>query len=541
MPDGELCRYCLVQYSFKGGIEHPIRQHSHGNAKTSQQYVRTWSSTKSLVQNNCTQAKPREVLYKTVSEDLGGIEGCISVGQVPRNRQQVKDFTRNTLKENERKNLSRQGGTDDPWYRLLSECKSQASKPSTAFIRDVRVAPEPLCIMTTNRQLNDLKRFCCSPVEYRPFTVDPTFDIGEFNVTPITYQHLLLENRRDGSHPSFIGPVLLHEKKTTETYSTFSGSLRTQEPDLRDLMAFGTDDEKALITGFKINFDRSINLQCEIHLKKNIEKKLQDFGITGKVKGDFVADIFGRKIGSVQENGLIDAENQEKFDIMLVNSKEKWLTSHPNGLSFYEWFCEHKRQEFVTSAISPVRQRAGLGCPPERFTTNRSEQTNRLIQDFTRSETNERKKVDEFAFCVSLRKLVNTQRQEIELALLGRGEYKLREQFKFIEVSPQQWSKMQEGQKTKALEKVHLVTLEQASCSLTAGISEELERSEDPLLNEMQNAGIDWIPHDILLSTIQKARSLTKKVWRRYNTGTRHASGCFVIKSTQASHCKYIF
>ena len=49
-----------------------------------------------------------------------------------------------------------------------------------------------------------------------------------------------------------------------------------------------------------------------------------------------MADIFGRKIGSVQENGLIDAENQEKFDIMLVNSKEKWSTSHHNGLSFYE-------------------------------------------------------------------------------------------------------------------------------------------------------------------------------------------------------------
>ena len=63
---------------------------------------------------------------------------------------------------------------------------------------------------------------------------------------------------------------------------------------------------------------------------------------------------------------------------------------------------------------------------------------------------------------------MNTQRQEIELALLCRGEYKLREQFKFIEVSPQQWSKTQERQKTKALEKVHPVTLEQVSCSLTA-------------------------------------------------------------------------
>ena len=100
--------------------------------------------------------------------------------------------------------------------------------------------------------------------------VDPTFDIGKYNVTPITYQHLLLENKRDGEHPSFIGPVLLHEKKTTETYSTFGASLKTLKPELCDVMAFGTIDEWALVDGFKNNFERSVHLLCELHLKKNI-------------------------------------------------------------------------------------------------------------------------------------------------------------------------------------------------------------------------------------------------------------------------------
>ena len=202
-----------------------------------------------------------------------------------------------------------------------------------------------------------------------------------------------------------------------------------------------------------------------------MEKKLQDDGITGKVKGEFVADIFGRKIGNVQENGLIDAENQEKCDIMLVNVKERWSTMHPSGLFFHKWFCDNKRKEFLTSAINPVRQRAGLGCPPERFTTNRSEQTNRLIQEFTRAESKGGKKVHEFSFCVSLRKLVNTQKQEVELALLGRGEYKLCENFRSFEVTPQQWSKMQEEQKRKAIEKVHSVTLKPASSSSVSSIA----------------------------------------------------------------------
>ena len=56
-------------------------------------------------------------------------------------------------------------------------------------------------------------------------------------------------------------------------------------------MAFGTDDEEALIQGFRTNFDRSVHLLCELHVKKNVEKKLQDMGIVGEAKANIVADI----------------------------------------------------------------------------------------------------------------------------------------------------------------------------------------------------------------------------------------------------------
>ena len=67
----------------------------------------------------------------------------------------------------------------------------------------------------------------------------------------------MLENKRDGNHPSFIGPVTIHEKKTKDVCAAFSGTLRNLEPALRDVLAFGTDDEEALHERFKINFDRS--------------------------------------------------------------------------------------------------------------------------------------------------------------------------------------------------------------------------------------------------------------------------------------------
>lgn len=280
-------------------------------------------------------------------------------------RIQVKDLSRyKDVRKRAKKTLSENADDDDHWFRLLVESKKQASTRSTAFIRDVRIAPEPLCVMTSDRQLNDLKRFCCNPVEFRPFTVDPTFDIGQFNVTPITYQHLVLENKRDGKHPSLIGPVLLHERKTEETYSTFSATLRTLEPGLRELLAFGTDDEQALISGFRNNFDRAINLLCELHLRKNVEKKLQELQFPKTSQNEIVADIFGRKRGDILESGLTDAiKGDGAFDAMLGNLEERWSSMHAKGKAFFTWFQARKRKEFLNSVsdkTSPPKSRSRI-------------------------------------------------------------------------------------------------------------------------------------------------------------------------------------
>ena len=72
-------------------------------------------------------------------------------------------------------------------------------------------------------------------------------------------------------------------------------------------MAFGMDDEKALVGGFKENFERATNLLCEIHLRKNIERKLVSMDIKGEDKQSIMDRIFGRKVGNVFESGLSDA------------------------------------------------------------------------------------------------------------------------------------------------------------------------------------------------------------------------------------------
>ena len=100
----------------------------------------------------------------------------MGLGQIPRNRLQGKDMARRRAvnKGSFLKNMSGAGRPSDLWYMLLNECKIQGRDPNSAFVRDVRVGAEPFCVVGTNRQLNDLKRFCCNPLEYRPLTIDHT-------------------------------------------------------------------------------------------------------------------------------------------------------------------------------------------------------------------------------------------------------------------------------------------------------------------------------------------------------------------------------
>ena len=177
---------------------------------------------------------------------------------------------------------------------------------------------------------------------------------------------------------------------------------------------------------------------------------------------------------------------------------------HTNGADFFAWFQSIKRRDFINSVISPVRQRAGLGFPPERFTTNRSEQTNRSIQEFIKSEYKGNKKVDEFTFCVVLSKLVNQQKQAVEMAILGLGEYKLKDKFKHLEVSGQEWNGMEDEQKKKVLERLLKVSLDKAKSS-TANISKVIRSKDNAILSKSFEAGVDWIPKEMLSSIVDKA------------------------------------
>ena len=100
-----------------------------------------------------------------------------------------------------------------------------------------------------------------------------------------------------------------------------------------------------------------------------------------------------------------------------------------------------KTEGFIRSVISPVRQRAGLGYPPDKFTTNRSERKSGVLQDCVKGERGTAK-IDEYTLVKTLEKLVNSLGQELELVVLDKGEYQLRPEFRHLVVTGDKWNLM---------------------------------------------------------------------------------------------------
>lgn len=160
------------------------------------------------------------------------------------------------------------------------------------------------------------------------------------------------------------------------------------EPKLDGVRAVGTDGEKALVNALFAVFPCGlIHLRCFLHMKDNIRRKLTDMAFPESTRERIVKDIFGMRQGTIYVKGLLDADDVHEFDYKLSLLEEKWndieQSLYPNrDPCFYNWLVKNESAVMKASMIAGVRQRAGLGCPPVQYTTNRNESMNKIAQEY---------------------------------------------------------------------------------------------------------------------------------------------------------------
>ena len=308
----ELLHLAFIQYSFDDE-EHPVNPRPHGNSKKGDSFVRTMPSTLHKLKKVAVNLTPKFAVCE-ISND---VMSATNAGSVVRNRQQVKDLRR----RKDEGILVPCGKKKDPLFSIMLMCKeSQGTKNDDAFVRIVSCAPEPMAVLVSNWTLNDLDRFCTSP-HCTILCVDPTFSLGDFDVTVTTYRHLMLHNS-SGKHPVMMGPLMIHKQKKFESYHFFASSLVGLKPSLRHLRAFGTDGEKAISKAMHVVFDEAVHLRCFLHFKGNLDSKLQEYRVPKYERIEFLRDVFGNP--EELEKGIVDADTEEEFEALTVSLKEIW-------------------------------------------------------------------------------------------------------------------------------------------------------------------------------------------------------------------------
>ena len=147
-------------------------------------------------------------------KERGGIRNALSPSDLPRNRTQAK-YVKSVTK-------GQRVGHIDSLVILLTQCKrEQLQQDEKSFIREVTGAPELRCVLGYNWQVEDLITCCTDPESFSVLGVDPTFNLGRFNVTVTTFRNLKVTDKVAGHHPIMIGPLLLSQTKTFDAYNYF--------------------------------------------------------------------------------------------------------------------------------------------------------------------------------------------------------------------------------------------------------------------------------------------------------------------------------
>ncbi len=117
-------------------------------------------------------------------------------------------------------------------------------------------------------------------------------------------------------------------------------------------------------------------------------------------------------------------------------------------------FLKNKVDVIRRSMLKPVREEAGLGSPPDRFYTNASETVNSILKNVVSYKQNELPD-----FILKVKEVCEEQEREIECAVVRRGKYKFRPQYKHLELSEAKWFSMSRDQRVKHLKKVNSLSV----------------------------------------------------------------------------------
>lgn len=370
----------LIAYIFDNEA-HPITLLPHGNSRSQVGYTKRKRSIVKAVATEAQNTSIGEALERHVIQN-GGRANIAPEINPPAN--QLSKFNNRkpvSLEENE-------FGVMMQWARA-----------NNLICRSINAHPEPFIVIATDQNFVDLRRFAVGAGSM-PITVDPTFDLGNFYVTPVSFRNTFIENRQ-GSSGVFCGPLMIHYKKTRHSYYQLFRVMNECVPELENLHFYGTDGENELIRALEQAYPDAQGLRCFRHMEGALKEKLKALKLV---------HLHATLIDQIK---LILLENYANFDAEYKSLSNSYGNQN-KSLCHYLLTNQNNFSRTVYNG--------------ELFYTNSSESVNFKISKFMGQ-----KKLPLYVFLEKISLFLSHEEGKVDDAYVGLSQtYKLRAEYRHI-------------------------------------------------------------------------------------------------------------
>ena len=487
---------CLLQYHIdeKNCEKLQFEVASHGNRKHGKKpFYPTNKSTMEVMKEELSHNAPA-VAFKKVTSASGGALTAQNPGELPRSRQQIYD-----LKYKLRK-------TDEIEELLLYS--KQKEKPIIIEHHDV---PEDLWIIGKKHLCQDLSRLCTSDILSHPFSVDPTFNFGRFEVTPFSYKPLLLKSKRTNDCPVSLGPTAIHYSKSKGVFTKIATAVVSSCPNLGGKgKGFITDGEKALHDALSDSMKKVTGLRCFNHFRRNCKDELSALGIRKKEEQKFFLDIV---FGS-DEKAILESKDKNNLEASLkaaqplLNEEEKRLTS-TSSPQFWVYLSKNEKM-MRRCMIATAREKAGMPSDKSgkvlRCYTNQSETVNNKLTRQKEAISGKAKSKNELTKLEFVRdvweEVDNQQQLQSKLAICGMSdEYELAHVAAHLEVNPDEWFSWPEEKRREYARKFNELSIEDVNKKKPIVLSNQFTE---------ETTGKEWREFSVEIQSLFSLQGLSK-------------------------------
>jgi hypothetical protein len=511
-----------VQYVFANEEEKFVLK-LHNSCKNDKgvPYTRTTPSVVRNLDQKLASVGPKDAVYRTTQES-GGVMNVECLSDLPRGPRQ--GYYRNQLQKASLPSHVQGREKKDELLEVILKMKTEKEH----LVRKITIEKENTTIViASDEQLNDLAKFSTSEVDFCTVQIDPTFRLGPYECTPISYRNLM-KRKRTGKSPLRLGPVLIHYRKNQNTFSSFLQTLIDLKPQLQGVISTGTDGEQALVNAIEIKFPNAgkCSLRCFRHVQEHFKRALTSFGMAG-MQRDIINEVFGKAHNDgIYQPGLLDVETPQDFDASLKSLRVKWKERGDTTERVHKWI-EARADMMKTRMIASVRLAARLppmvkdGNIPSHFYTNDAESNNNRLKSI------KQRKSSGFSGTIeAVQRLVETESEEFAQAVAGVSEdFQLREEFQKFVVPD--FLIHSQDERTRYINKLSSASMEELHAANSPGSFQWVTNIEstpnskdspsDISLDHLkEDARLEVISSSLREEMVKKARLLleNKSVWR---------------------------